>query len=122
MTGRTGTCLSPTAMALLFLLAGVAATRAPFEGAVNEMGLKRTLITDGECITEGSACLEDASCQACDDVFQARFYDCYEYDVCTEAQEQICCMLEDEDEDCENNTKFSDLIGAFAQPCRCPLS
>lgn len=101
---------------LLFLLVGLAAAQTQPEETAGGMGvlLSRALATsDSECAAEIEECGLDASCVACLGEYTTKADTCDKGDgTCDDAQSFFCCTIEDEDEGCENDTAFSNFIGA----------
>lgn len=113
MAGRKAIYLLPAALAFVLLLAGLVAAEAiPEERGLGIMS--RALATsDTECAFELAECNADTSCVACLDEYVIKRETCDDGEgTCDDAQAFFCCTIADEDENCENDTAFSNYIGA----------
>lgn len=105
-------------MALLLVLAvNVEASATLKSVATGGPLMRRSLATSEaveECGDEIVACLADASCLACDEVFNDNIDDCAGSDAsvpCDELQETACCTLADEADECYTDTTFTSYLG-----------
>eukprot|EP00752_Nemacystus_decipiens_P014883 g13251.t1 len=129
MAGRTAAVASPllpaaAAVSLRFLmLVGLAtsagggglrlahAAPAPYRMAWGALATSAT--TTAVCAAETTACVADATCLTCLEVFAAAAHGCGDNDiqVCGDVVESVCCSLADEEEHCKDN----DELGAWIE-------
>lgn len=94
---------------LLFLPVGFVATDTTY----NRAAISRSLATsDTACASELDACNADDSCIECFNVFADSIDACQSSLSlsCDDVQDDYCCALAAEDEDCENSFTFGSLI------------
>lgn len=119
MAGATGGSRFHSAaalMALFLALTGLIAADATLESVATggPLLMRRSLATDDECASEIAACEADTSCLACNTAFFAKYDECTSGSFsipCEEFQGDFCCALADENEDCENDSAFTNVIG-----------
>ncbi|CAN0547713.1 unnamed protein product [Ectocarpus sp. 12 AP-2014] len=116
MTGRTNYRVQSASalMALLLALAGiVAATATPKSVTMGGPLIRRSLATSDvgeDCAAEIAACEADSSCVDCNEVFFDNYDGCTGFATtipCDEMQEDFCCALADEAEECYSDTTFT---------------
>lgn len=123
MAGRAFTyLLSATAAALcLAVVLVVADTQLANEEVKMDVMPRRAFSTsDSACAAEIAACAADDSCVTCHDVADSHINGCGFVGLipCDEIQDRFCCVLEKEDEGCESDTKFLDLVGTLSSKHR----
>lgn len=114
MAGTSGTTflLAAAIMALLALLVGPVAANTQVERKLATKHMHRSLQTSVFCPTELAVCSEDASCSVCLDHFAGQYDGCFE-EFCDDSQQEFCCALEGEEEDCATDSAFADYIGGY---------
>lgn len=98
--------------ALLFLPVGFVVADTTY----NREAISRSLVTsDTACASELDACNADASCVECFNVFVDNIDACQNSLSlsCDDVQDDYCCALAAEDEDCENSLTFGNFIGKY---------
>lgn len=117
---RAVPCVLPAAMALLFLLLGLAAADAHLASDGIPAGMMRRVLTttasSPECWAELMGCYDDTSCLACFEEYVEAAGGCNvdTASTCGAAQEVVCCGLAEQNQGCEKYDLFGDWIGAYA--------